>query len=44
MIPTLNEKQRRDIDIVHKLIRKDFDKNNKIKEENLRKQKEKPKE
>jgi hypothetical protein len=43
MITTLTEKQRDDIDIAHKLIRKDFDKVRKIKEENLQKEKSKSK-
>jgi hypothetical protein len=43
MVPGLTEKQRDDIDIVHKLIRKDYDKNSRITKENLRKVKLNPK-
>ena len=41
MKPALTEKQRNDIDIAHKLIRRDFDKVRQIKEERAKKQKEK---
>jgi hypothetical protein len=43
MFPTLTEKQRNDIDIAHKLIRKDYDKNSRVKKEHFRKEKLKPK-
>lgn len=39
MTELLTKKQQTDLDIVHKLIRKDYVKNSRIKKENLRKKK-----
>ena len=43
MIDLLTKKQQSDLDIVHKLIRKDYVKNSRIKKEDLRKKKSDPK-
>ncbi len=43
MFPVLTEKQLKDLDIVHKLIRKDYVNNSRIRKENLRKKKFEPK-